>query len=65
MRPRQNITADVDAILAKVTPKTKMVFFANPNNPTGTYLPFGEVKRLATACRATCSSSSTPPMPNM
>ncbi|MCB8822958.1 histidinol-phosphate transaminase [Microvirga rosea] len=38
--------ADVDAILAQVTPKTKIVFLANPNNPTGTYLPFDEVKRL-------------------
>ena len=38
--------ADVDAILAAVTPKTKMVFLANPNNPTGTYLPFEEVRRL-------------------
>jgi histidinol-phosphate aminotransferase len=39
-------TADVDAILAKVTPRTKIVFLANPNNPTGTYLPLDEVKRL-------------------
>lgn len=39
-------TADVDAILACVTPKTRMVFLANPNNPTGTYLSFDEVKRL-------------------
>jgi histidinol-phosphate aminotransferase len=38
--------ADVDAILAKVTPRTKVVFLANPNNPTGTYIPFDEVKRL-------------------
>jgi histidinol-phosphate aminotransferase len=38
--------ADVDAILAKVTDRTKVVFLANPNNPTGTYLPFDEVKRL-------------------
>ncbi|WP_230534306.1 pyridoxal phosphate-dependent aminotransferase [Microvirga roseola] len=38
--------ADVDAILASITPKTKIVFLANPNNPTGTYLPFDEVKRL-------------------
>src|SRR5205807_9012756 len=37
---------DVDAILKRVTPKTKVVFLANPNNPTGTYLPFDEVKRL-------------------
>jgi histidinol-phosphate aminotransferase len=42
----KNFTADVDAILAKVTPRTKIVFLANPNNPTGTYIPFDEVKRL-------------------
>jgi histidinol-phosphate aminotransferase len=45
--PETNLTADVDAILARVGPKTKMVFLANPNNPTGTYLPISEVKRLA------------------
>jgi len=39
-------TADVDAILAAVTKKTKIVFLANPNNPTGTYISFDEVKRL-------------------
>jgi histidinol-phosphate aminotransferase len=44
--PEKDYRADVDAILAKVTPKTKIVFLANPNNPTGTYLPFDEVKRL-------------------
>jgi histidinol-phosphate aminotransferase len=44
-----DLTANVDAILSKVTPKTKIVFVANPNNPTGTYLPFAEIKRLATA----------------
>ena len=38
--------ADIDAILAAVTPRTKIVFLANPNNPTGTYVPFDEVKRL-------------------
>ena len=31
-----------------MTPKTKIVFLANPNNPTGTYVPFDEVKRLHT-----------------
>ena len=38
--------ADVDAMLAAVTERTRIVFLANPNNPTGTYLPFDEVKRL-------------------
>ena len=44
--PETNFTADVDAILKLVTPRTKLVWLANPNNPTGTYLPFDEVKRL-------------------
>jgi histidinol-phosphate aminotransferase len=42
----KNCTADIDAILAGVSTRTKIVFLANPNNPTGTYLPFDEVKRL-------------------
>lgn len=37
---------DVDAMLACITAKTRMVFLANPNNPTGTYIPVAEVKRL-------------------
>jgi histidinol-phosphate aminotransferase len=44
--PEKNFTADVDALLAKVTPRTRIVFLANPNNPTGTYLPASEVERL-------------------
>ena len=44
--PEKDFTADVDAILKAVTPKTRIVFLANPNNPTGTYVPFDEVKRL-------------------
>jgi histidinol-phosphate aminotransferase len=44
--PETDYTASVDAILAAVTQKTKMVFLANPNNPTGTYISFDEVKRL-------------------
>ena len=47
--PEKKLVADVDAILNLVTPKTRMVFLANPNNPTGTYLPFSEVKRLHAA----------------
>jgi histidinol-phosphate aminotransferase len=46
-----NETADVDAILAAVTPRTKMVFLANPNNPTGTYIPIDEVRRLHAGLR--------------
>lgn len=44
--PEKNLTADVDALLAAVTANTKIVFLANPNNPTGTYLPAAEVQRL-------------------
>ena len=44
--PERNLTADVTAMLAKVSERTKIVFLANPNNPTGTYLPIDEVKRL-------------------
>lgn len=44
--PEKSYKADVDAMLARVTPKTKVVFLANPNNPTGTYLPHDEVRRL-------------------
>ncbi|VAW16838.1 Biosynthetic Aromatic amino acid aminotransferase beta @ Histidinol-phosphate aminotransferase [hydrothermal vent metagenome] len=44
--PEVDLTTDVDAMLAAVTPKTRVVFLANPNNPTGTYIPVGELKRL-------------------
>jgi histidinol-phosphate aminotransferase len=44
--PDDGFTASVDAILERVTPRTKLVFLANPNNPTGTCLPAGEVRRL-------------------
>ena len=47
--PEKDFTADVDAILALVTRRTRVVFLANPNNPTGTYLPFREVRRLHAA----------------
>ena len=44
--PETDLTCDVDALLAAVTDKTRIVFIANPNNPTGTYLPAGELQRL-------------------
>ncbi|MBL8791745.1 MAG: histidinol-phosphate transaminase [Rhizobiales bacterium] len=50
--PESNQTTDVDAMIRAVTPRTRMVFLANPNNPTGTYLPFSEVKRLHAALPA-------------
>ncbi len=49
--PETNLTADVDALLAAVTDKTRILFLANPNNPTGTYLPHTEVARLRAALR--------------
>jgi histidinol-phosphate aminotransferase len=50
--PETEYTADVDAILSAVTERTRIVFLANPNNPTGTYLPFDEIKRLHAALPA-------------
>ena len=38
--------ADVDSLLAHASPRTKLCFIANPNNPTGTYLTTAEMKRL-------------------
>lgn len=46
--PEKELHFDVDAILKAVTQNTKIVFLANPNNPTGTYISFSEVKRLRT-----------------
>jgi len=40
---------DVDAILAKVTERTRVIFIANPNNPTGTFAPRAEIARLHAA----------------
>lgn len=49
--PERNLTADVDAMLAAVGPRTRMVFLANPNNPTGSMLPAAEVARLRAGLR--------------
>ncbi|MEM9583600.1 MAG: histidinol-phosphate transaminase [Pseudomonadota bacterium] len=45
--PEAERRTDVDALLAAVTERTKLVFIANPNNPTGTMIPETEVTRLA------------------
>lgn len=47
----QDYRADVDALLAAVTERTKVVWLANPNNPTGTYLTDAEVRRLHAGLR--------------
>ncbi|MDF2637466.1 MAG: histidinol-phosphate transaminase [Novosphingobium lindaniclasticum] len=44
--PDADYGTDVGALLALVTDKTRVVFVANPNNPTGSYLPQGEIARL-------------------
>ena len=44
--PDVDYATDVDALLAAVTDRTRVVFLANPNNPTGTYLPRAEIERL-------------------
>ncbi|WP_256476402.1 histidinol-phosphate transaminase [Siccirubricoccus soli] len=49
--PEKNLTADVDAMLAAVGPRTRLMFLANPNNPTGSLLPAAEVARLRAGLR--------------
>lgn len=51
LAPENNFTADVDALLAAVTDRTRIVFLANPNNPTGSCLPDSEVERLRAGLR--------------
>jgi histidinol-phosphate aminotransferase len=49
--PERNFKADVDALLAAVSPRTRVLFLANPNNPTGTHLAAAEVQRLREGLR--------------
>jgi histidinol-phosphate aminotransferase len=44
--PEPNLVMEVDRVLARVTEKTRIVYVANPNNPTGTYVPVSEMHRL-------------------
>lgn len=46
MVEEKNLKADVDAILKAITSKTKIIFIANPNNPTGSYLTRAEMQKL-------------------
>jgi|TARA_B110000027_G_scaffold23408_1_gene25327 histidinol-phosphate aminotransferase len=50
--PENNFTSSVDNILSCVTSKTKVVFIANPNNPTGTYITKNEMLRLRKKLRS-------------
>ncbi len=45
--PERDRVVDVDAILGAVTDRTRVVFIANPGNPTGTMIGLDEVARLA------------------
>ena len=44
--PEPDFVVNVDNVLAAVDERTRIVFIANPANPTGTWLPFSEIKRL-------------------
>ncbi|MDP3908480.1 histidinol-phosphate transaminase [Novosphingobium sp.] len=50
--PDADFGADVDALLALVSERTRVVFIANPNNPTGSFLPKGDIARLHAALPA-------------
>jgi histidinol-phosphate aminotransferase len=49
--PDRDYGTDVDALLAAVTPATRVVFLANPNNPTGSYIDRAELARLHAGLR--------------
>lgn len=49
--PDRDYATDIDALLACVTDKTKVLFLANPNNPTGTMTPREDIARLHAALR--------------
>ncbi|MXP63015.1 histidinol-phosphate transaminase [Roseomonas sp. M0104] len=49
--PERNMLADIDGMLAAAGPRTRIVFLANPNNPTGALLPTSEVARLRAGLR--------------
>jgi len=50
--PDRDFGTDIDAILACVTDRTRLVYVANPNNPTGTFTPRSEIARLHAALPA-------------
>ncbi|TZG25980.1 histidinol-phosphate transaminase [Sphingomonas montanisoli] len=50
----KDYATDVDALIARITPKTRVIFVANPNNPTGTFAGKAEIARLHAAVPADC-----------
>ena len=50
--PERDLTADVDSLLSRVSTRSRLLFLANPNNPTGSYLPAAELLRLREALPA-------------
>jgi histidinol-phosphate aminotransferase len=52
LAPERNFRSDIDAILARVGPRTRMVFIANPNNPTGSLLSQDEIRALRASLRS-------------
>jgi len=52
--PDVDYATDADSLLAAVTERTRVVFIANPNNPTGTYLPRAELERLHAGLPENC-----------
>ena len=52
--PEIDYRTNVDAMIAAITPKTRVIFLANPNNPTGTYVAASEVRRLHAAVPKDC-----------
>ncbi|TAD90743.1 MAG: aminotransferase class I/II-fold pyridoxal phosphate-dependent enzyme [Alphaproteobacteria bacterium] len=51
--PDRAMTTDVDALVAAITPRTRVIFLANPNNPTGTWIPAADLARLVAAVPST------------
>lgn len=52
--PDRDYATDIDSLIAHITPRTRVIFLANPNNPTGTYSPAADIARLHAATPADC-----------
>lgn len=52
--PDRDYATDIDSLIAHITPRTRVIFLANPNNPTGTYSPAVDIARLHAATPADC-----------